>query len=149
MGAWIHLARIYHKVQRQEMAFLTQFKLTLAHFDVLMQLDFQQGITQQQLADRLLVTKGNVCGLLNRMEKEGLVERRADPEDKRVWPLFLTASGRELIDRVRPAHLEFMTRLLSGLPTADQRRLLLLLHNWEQAIAPEESSDGSCLGPEL
>lgn len=79
--AWIHLLRVHHQIQRRETAQLAQYNLTLPQFDVLVQLSREEGITQQCLADRLLVTKGNVCGLMDRMVEQGLVERRADPQD--------------------------------------------------------------------
>ena len=53
--------------------------MTLPQFDVLATLWHGEGITQQELASRLLVTKGNVVGLIDRLCTAGLVERRADP----------------------------------------------------------------------
>src|SRR5437764_11838434 len=87
--AWIHMLRITHKVQRCESAQLAEYNLTLPQFDVLAQLHREEGITQQSLADRLLVTKGNVCGLMDRMMEQDLVERREDPEDRRAYMLYL------------------------------------------------------------
>src|SRR6186997_830166 len=88
--AWLHLMRVHHQVQKAETAHLAQYNLTLPQFDVLAQLHTEEGITQQTLADRLLVTKGNVCGLMDRMVEQELVERRADPEDRRAYMLHLT-----------------------------------------------------------
>ena len=59
----------------------------------------RRGITQQELAERLLVTKANVVGLIDRVSPAGWVERRADPEDRRVNRLYLTNAGRKLAAR--------------------------------------------------
>ena len=68
--------------------------LTSAHFDVLMTLKAGEGISQQELSERLLMTKGNACVTVQKMEVLGLVERRADPTDQRFQ--------RPLHDRCRP-----------------------------------------------
>src|SRR3954467_12766104 len=98
----MRLARVYHKIQRRETAHLAKYNLTLAQFDVLAQLSANEGITQQRLADVLLVTKGNVCGLADRMSDQGWIERRADPEDRRSNLLYMTAKGKALADQVVP-----------------------------------------------
>src|SRR5258708_14115900 len=69
---------------------LTPLGLTLAQFDVLMTLCHGDGITQQDLAERLLVTKANVVGLLDRVSAAGWVERRPHPEDPRVTRVHST-----------------------------------------------------------
>ena len=69
--------------------------LTGPQFDVLATLHRGEGIMQQELAARMLVTKGNVTGVVDRMEALGWIERRPDPEDRRVNRLYLTeAEGR-------------------------------------------------------
>src|SRR5881227_1180792 len=94
--AWMHLLRVYNKMHRHSMDHLDCYNLTTAQFDVLAQLSVAPGISQQELSDRLLVTKGNTCGLLDRLESQGLVARRPDPEDRRSHRLFLTEEGQQL-----------------------------------------------------
>src|SRR4051812_21975307 len=77
--AWMRLARVYGKVQQRSARHLRPFGLTVAQFDVLAQVGAAAGLSQQELAERLLVTKGNVCGLLDRLERAGLVTRQPDP----------------------------------------------------------------------
>jgi DNA-binding MarR family transcriptional regulator len=134
LRAWIRLARIFHKIQRREHTHLATFGLTLAQFDVLTQLQVKPGMTQQQLADRLLVTKGNVCGLIDRMSEQGLVERRPAPHDRRSNLLFLTENGNNLIQQVMPSHNAMIEALLAELPTDDQQHLNALLRRLDHAL---------------
>jgi DNA-binding MarR family transcriptional regulator len=133
--AWLHLMRVFSRVQRQEANHLAKYNLTLAQFDVLSRLSVTEGITQQALADQLLVTKGNVCGLIDRLSEQGLVERRADPEDRRANLLYLTAAGRTLAQQVVPAHQRVLHSLMRGLDEAEQRQLLGLMRKLDRSLA--------------
>lgn len=133
--AWLHLIRVFSRVQRREASHLARYNLTLAQFDVLARLSGAEGMMQQTLADQLLVTKGNVCGLIDRLSEQGLVERRADPEDRRANLLFLTAEGRALAERVVPAHQVVISSLMGGLDDDEQRQLLALLRKLDRTLA--------------
>src|SRR5689334_23042805 len=76
LRAWAQLARAFFLVQRRIVSVLAGHDLTLPQFDVMATVRFSEGVTQQELARRLLVTKGNVCGIVTRLEDMGLVERR-------------------------------------------------------------------------
>src|SRR6202011_5285604 len=89
--AWLRLVRVFQKVNRASTDSLRCRQLSPAQVDVLANVGSSEGISQQELADALLVTKGNVCQLLDKMETSGLLERRPD---KRVNRLFLTDQGR-------------------------------------------------------
>jgi len=132
--AWIHLLRVHHKIQRYEAVHLAEHNLTLPQFDVLAQLNREEGITQQTLADRLLVTKGNVCGLMDRMMEQGLVERRADPEDRRANMLYLTPKGKQLVEQVMPAHSDMIADYMGALSPEKQKQLLDLLSELDRSL---------------
>src|SRR4051812_5806529 len=102
--AWLHLMRTYNKMHRDLTDQLKCSHMTPARFDVLAQLSVAPGISQRELSDRLLVTKGNTCKLLDKMAAQGLVERRADAEDRRSYRLYLTQEGRQLADTLIPSH---------------------------------------------
>ena len=133
--AWIHLLRIHHQVQRRESAQLAEYNLTLPQFDVLAQLAREEGITQQTLADRLLVTKGNVCGLMERMVEQGWIERRADPDDRRAYMLYLTPQGEMLARQILPAQNRLIAQLFGRLTPEKQKTLLDLLGELDRALA--------------
>lgn len=136
--AWIHLMRIHHKVQRREIAHLAQYDLTLPQFEVLARLQREEGITQQRLADHLLVTKGNVCGLMERMAEQGLVERRADPDDRRAYMLYLTPKGKALIQEVLPTQNRLIGEQIGKLDAEKQKALLDLLAELDRVL-PEQT----------
>jgi DNA-binding MarR family transcriptional regulator len=133
LQAWLGLFRVYQKMQRQVQRILEGAGLTAAQFDVLANLGMSEGITQQELAGRLLVTKGNVCGLLDRMEAAGLVERRPDPTDRRANRLHLTRQGRAALRKAFPAHLGLVGQCMGALSSAEQSSLASLLARIEQA----------------
>jgi DNA-binding MarR family transcriptional regulator len=121
---WLRLARVYQKIERAAADQLRCHGLSLAQFDALAQVNVHEGLTQQELADALLVTKGNVCQLLDRMEQSGLLERH---QDGRANRLALTPQGRRLLERVLPAHEGLIAEQLSALAPQDQVQLLGLL----------------------
>src|SRR3979411_495308 len=101
VNAWLRLNRGFQKLDRASTEFLRCWQLSPAQLDVLSRVGASEGISQQRLADALLVTKGNVCQLLDKMEMSGLLERRPD---KRVNRLFLTEQGRQVYEEVVPRH---------------------------------------------
>ncbi len=97
--AWMRLARVYGTTMRGLAEVLREDGLSVAEFDVLAQLGPREGISQQELAARLLVTQANVSYHMQRLVRRGLVARHRDGRRKR---LRLTATGAELHERVVP-----------------------------------------------
>jgi len=129
--AWLRLARVYQKVGRAATAQLRLYGLSLAQFDVLAQVGAAEGLTQRELAERLLVTKGNVSQLVDKLERAGLVVRA--PEG-RVCRLHLTPAGRAFFARVVPAHEEFIDREFSALSREEQAKLARLLRALDRSL---------------
>ena len=127
LRTWVQLARTFYLIQRRVASVLSGHGLTLPQFDVLATLRFGEGVTQQALAERLLVTKGNVCGVVDRLEDAGWVERRPDPNDGRANRLHLTASGRRKIDSVLPGHDALILRAMRPLSGSDAKALRSML----------------------
>jgi DNA-binding MarR family transcriptional regulator len=127
LDAFLQLMRVQQKMQRQMDRVLDAAGLTVPQFDVLANLGMVEGITQQELAERLLVTKGNVCGLLDRMEAADLVQRRPDPKDRRANRLYLTRHGRASLQAAFPTHLGVVQECMGVLSPSEQRTLSQLL----------------------
>lgn len=132
--ARLHLARVQLAIIHQEQHTLAEFGLTPAQFDVLSRLATEPGLTQQQLAERLLVTKGNVGGLIDRMEQAGLVERCGNPDDRRVYELHLTQSGARSFDAAAPALEEVLDSQFSALSEEEKTELMALLAKLDRAL---------------
>jgi DNA-binding MarR family transcriptional regulator len=131
---WLHLNRITHTVGRRLSGHLEHYDLTLAQFGVLAQLQAAPQLSQQMLADRLFVTKGNMVGLLNRLECRKLVERQPDPEDGRTHMVSLTQEGAALAARVVPEHEELVAKCMGLIPLEDQYTLHQLVHTLDRAL---------------
>src|SRR5215207_8606282 len=129
--AWLRLVRVFQKVDRASTDSLRCRQLSPAQLDVLAKVGSAEGISQQALADALLVTKGNVCQLLDKMQGSGLLERRPDG---RVNRLFLTDQGRRLHDEIVPRHDALLAEHFSTLSADEQRELLRLLRQVDHAL---------------
>jgi len=101
--------------------------VTMPRFDLLANLAREDGQPLAALSRHMLVTAGNVTGLVDRAERDGVVERRPDPHDRRMSRVFLTAKGRELITALLPVHAAHVSELLAGLDVAERRELRRLL----------------------
>lgn len=109
----------------------TTFGITIARFEVLAQLyRVDTGLAMKELSDRLMVSKGNVTGLINRMDEAGLIDRRRNPTDGRAQMVRLTAKGRKLFDTMRPLHNQWFRDMMHGLGHRDMK----LLHDLLQTL---------------
>lgn len=135
---WSQMARTFIRMQREIEQMLAERDMTLPQFEVLETLRVFQGITQGELAERLLVTKGNVCGLLDRLEKLRWVERRPDAEDRRINRLYLTAAGQKKVHGVIRDHDGKILRLLNPLSDAKIKTLRSLLEELDVALDTSE-----------
>ena len=131
-GAWIKIGVVYQRTHRHLAASLRPLDLTVPLFDALANLYNADAISQQELAERLLVTKGNVTGLVNRLAERGLAERLSDPDDGRANRIVLTTSGRRLAKKaleVQRHLVDEMTKVLTKTEREELRGLLDRLVN--------------------
>lgn len=128
VAAWTRLVRIHQKLDRASEKDFESLGLNTAWFDVLARVGSREGLTQGDLAESLLVTKGNISQLIAKMEAEGLVERRADGRCQHLW---LTHQGRNLRDLAVPRQEELLAASLAGLSPQEQADLVRLLRKWE------------------
>ncbi|VTU37750.1 Benzoate anaerobic degradation regulator [Variovorax sp. PBL-H6] len=92
------------------------FDISLARFDYMAQLyRYREGLKMRVLSRYLMVTGGNVTGLTDELEREGVVQRSASPEDRRAWIVSLTPKGRRGFEAMAKAHEEWLLELFAGL----------------------------------
>ncbi len=110
-------------------------RLTAAQFNVLLVLDAapNRELQMGQIGRRLVVTKSNVTGLIDRLERQGLVDR-VECDDRRARRVRLTESGRELLAEAVPRHTELMRQLTDGLGEREKRSLVRLLSKLRRAL---------------
>jgi DNA-binding MarR family transcriptional regulator len=130
---WVQLVRTYSRIERKLEQVLERHGLSIPQFDILATLGFEQGITQQELAERLLVTKGNICGMIDRMEASGWVERRPDPADRRANRLFLTRRGKTRLGETTPEEQALVKKIMGALKPAELQTLYQLLDRLDEA----------------
>ena len=123
----VALFQFQNRLERRLAEVLGPLGLTLPQFDVLMTLCHGDGITQQELAEWLLVTKANVVGLIDRVGAAGWVERRPDAEDRRVNRLFLTDAGCKLAAEAQPGQYAIVREIFGRLDEGELRQMHALL----------------------
>jgi DNA-binding MarR family transcriptional regulator len=102
--------------------------LTQAQFNILMILSHEQeGICQRDLAQRVVVTKGNVSQHVANLEVMGLLRRRVSVDDHRYRVVTLTAKGRRQLNRLEPQYRRLVRDLFSELSAADMKSLTRIL----------------------
>jgi DNA-binding MarR family transcriptional regulator len=98
--------------------------VTRPQWRVLIVLKRDEGINQGELADRLEVEAITVGRMVDRLQEACLVERRADPNDRRAWRLYLTSRSRALMEELRPVSDRMIEDTLKGFTPTEQKTFL-------------------------
>ncbi|MGI8484139.1 MAG: MarR family winged helix-turn-helix transcriptional regulator [Thermomicrobiales bacterium] len=128
---WLRLLRIYQKIDRRTAETMKAWNLSASRFDVLNHAGAREGRTQQELADVLLVTKGNVTQLLDAMEADRLLYRQKEGRTNRV---YLTDDGRQLRESTLHDHEAHICAEFSVLSPEEQETLLHLLRKLDRHL---------------
>jgi DNA-binding MarR family transcriptional regulator len=126
----LRIATCYNLLMREaRQRVATRWNLTLPQFEVLAELARanEGGFTFVELSRLLLVTSGNLTGIVDRLEEQRLVERRPDARDRRVIRVALTERGRRVTDQMLPAHAADIEEILSFMPRSALNELSDLL----------------------
>ena len=129
--AWLRLARIYQKIDRRSAETMKQWNISVSRFDMINQIGAHEGITQQELANVLLVTKGNITQLLDGLERDGFVERRRCGRAKR---LHLTAPGLVIREASMRDQEESLGKEFGVLEPEEMRTFLALLRKIDRGL---------------
>jgi len=101
-----------------------RFDITLARFDYMAQLyRYRDGLKMRVLSRYLMVTGGNVTGLTDELEREGVVSRTASPDDRRAWIVSLTPKGRRSFEAMAKEHEQWILEMFAGLDMKTVRQL--------------------------
>jgi DNA-binding MarR family transcriptional regulator len=93
--------------------------VTRAQWKVLFRLERQPGLRQIELADMLDIEPITLSRIVDRLEEAGLVQRVADPADRRVWRLHVTAQAQPLIEKLRLIADEMISEAFAGIDEKD------------------------------
>ncbi|MDZ4372012.1 MAG: MarR family transcriptional regulator [Phenylobacterium sp.] len=111
------------------------FEVTLPRFDLLAQLEkAPEGMALGEVSRRMMVSNGNVTGLVERLVETGQIDRRASPTDRRVQVISLTPAGREEFARMAAEHEAWIAEMFAGLTPRKTQTLLSLLGDLKQSV---------------
>jgi DNA-binding MarR family transcriptional regulator len=118
-------------LKKQAIVFFREFGLTDVQFNVMMLLAYQsgaeEGLSQAQLSDMMLVNRANITSLIDRMEKGDLVCRTAAAGDRRYNIIKMTGRGKKLFAKVEPLYARRVQGVMDTLKEAEQKKLIAML----------------------
>ena len=123
---WLRLLSCTGRIQNEiRYRLRTEFDTTLARFDLMAQLDrCPQGLRMSELSRLLMVSGGNVTGLTDQLEREGLVVRLMSREDRRTYTIRLTPRGVRRFREMAVCHEQWVIELMDGLSSDEQRYMI-------------------------
>ena len=137
---WLRLMRFTNQSNQLSNEFLKRFDITTAQFDVLVQIQTYQPLTQSELADKVTVTQGGISRMLARLEKEGYIVRKQDWKTKMI---SLTNKAEVILEEAMPAQLAFQTSFFEEVLTKEEEKTLYTLmtrihkHSLKKELPPE------------
>ena len=140
LRVWLRLLACAGLVEREVRTRLRdEFGTTLPRFDVLAQLDSAaresvRGLTMTELSRRLMVTNGNLTGLVERLVRERLVSRATSSADRRSQIVRLTPAGKRALDAMTPRHQEWIAEMFAELSADDVAQLYAQLGSLRSSI---------------
>jgi DNA-binding MarR family transcriptional regulator len=111
------------------------FGITLPRFDLMAQLErHPDGLRMGELSKRMMVTGGNVTGITDQLEREQLVVRVLDPNDRRAYAVKLTTAGRAAFAEMARVHESWIEELLQDISSDDKAQLITLLSQMKRHL---------------
>lgn len=137
---WLRLLTCSTEIEKLIRGNLTrEFHTTLPRFDILSALDRNpEGLTMGALSKLLMVSNGNVTGLVDRLAQEKLVEREAMEHDRRTYKVTMTKAGKRAFKKMALRHEEWLDDMLGDLENKDIEQLLALLTKLRISVAKRE-----------
>ena len=121
------MAQVSRLMRRDFDAKARTIGVTRPQWQVLTLLNLHQGINQGGLAEMLEVEPITMGRMIDRLQDANLVERRADPADRRAWRLFLTTKAQDMLEQLRPMANETFDAALEGITAAQRDQIVALM----------------------
>jgi len=131
--AWVRLLAV-HKRALAAIRVDLEREMTLPRFDLLANLSRSDGQTLASLSRSMLVTPGNLTGLVDRAARDGLVERKADPDDRRAWRVHITPKGLRAYRDAERRHQSRLAKLFGSLSATELGSLIRVLDKLRTAL---------------
>ncbi|MEB3295269.1 MAG: MarR family transcriptional regulator [Synechococcales bacterium] len=131
------LAQTYQAFCTFDEPHIRSLGLTSPQFDVIATLGNTDGMMMQELAQKTLVTKGTLTGIVDRLEGKGLVRREVPSHNRRCFIVKLTATGEALFQRVFPAHVAYLKNRFDSLQDEELEEICLALQKLRSVFEDE------------
>jgi DNA-binding MarR family transcriptional regulator len=140
---WLRMLATNRLVETRTRRLLQErYATTLPRFDLMAQLErAPKGLKMGELGRRMMVTGGNVTGITDLLEKEGLVERAADPADRRAWLVRLTPAGRRSFAAMAAEHERWIVESFKELSGREMATMAALLARLKTHVRSLEERD--------
>ena len=137
LRTWLRMLSCETVIEQHLRTLLRQnFSVTLPQFDVLSELERAgEPLTMSQLSKQLMVSNGNVTGVIDRLEKTGFASRVRAEHDRRIQYIELTTKGRKEFNKMAAQHERWLAELMSELSLAEMSKLQELLLKTRQSVA--------------
>ncbi len=126
-------------IKKRATQFFAAHGVTDVQFNMMLLLFHQSpprgGLSQVELSEMMLVNRANITSLVDRMEKAGLVRRKADPDDRRSNIVMLSAKGRRILQKVDKEYIAEVKSIMSSLKQSDVRKLTSMLEKLRENIS--------------
>ena len=139
---WLRILSCTNQIEnRIRQNLQAKFDTTLPRFDLMAQLErAPEGLKMSELSQRMMVTGGNVTGITDGLEKEGLVVREVDAADRRVFRVKLTADGQRQFQRMAAEHEQWVIDLFAPLSQKQKKQLVDLLGELKAHVVGHQGS---------
>ncbi|SFG93078.1 MarR family transcriptional regulator, 2-MHQ and catechol-resistance regulon repressor [Desulfotomaculum arcticum] len=134
--ALLELTSFYDTLEDVSSMHFGRYSLSWPKFNALIRLYMagERGLTQSELSKKMLVSRANITGLIERLEKEDLVVRGTDPSDKRVLRVSLSNRAAILMNAFLPVHNNFINKVMSALNTHEKEVFISLLEKLKKGL---------------
>jgi len=123
--ALLQLLRTSESLWNASRVFFERWELSPSQFNILNLLHLNSdGCTQIELSRLLIMHRSNITGLVDRLEKRELLQRKDNPADRRAYKVLLTAKGRKLIEKILPEYYEAAENVWETFPEARTKQLV-------------------------
>jgi DNA-binding MarR family transcriptional regulator len=131
---WLAVARVHSLWHQRLSAALVEMGLRMSQFDIMANLLYEPGMTQQRLAEKIFVGRSNLSMALPDLETAGWVRRDADAEDRRVRRLFLTPEGERLARLALKAECRLLDEMMDAVSEDDCNQIGIIMNQLAERL---------------
>jgi DNA-binding MarR family transcriptional regulator len=119
LGYLTHVTALLLKRELIEAIKKSEINVTPEQWAILNRLNEHQGLTQKEVATLSFKDNANITRIIDKLEDKGLVERRANPKDRRIWKVFITKEGQEVRDVIEPLAEEVLQKATKNIDSKE------------------------------